>query len=336
MSTIVKTFSHTNARSDGCIHWQEDRVASLEELRRFQGVPDNFILVGSRNQQIGLIGNSVTWASSSLLGRELTKSWNSKPFVYDEPTAAKLWKNIQGHKSGVTEGNMKTSRNTEDDLVMLESDDEFEHARSRRELVIKIPPRRIFDPNESTARTSIQRLVSVDIPSVAGLNLELGQELHTSTPIGPSRSDYKRTWHSQVEESQDSYNSDSDTSLPDLKTLFTPSRSSSETIEVRPGTPIGTDSGYSSQSHLSSGSRRRKLLAVMAGQDRDASATPSKRPRISSVVEEQHDSPGKTKYATSLRQNFQTLPDAYRGQTRDQDAPIDADGSTVDTAIEID
>ena len=76
-ATITTKIVVQDCRGGGQIHWSQDRMVSLEELRRWQGVPPNFILVGTRLQQMEQVGNSVAWACSTLLGRLLGDSWRA-------------------------------------------------------------------------------------------------------------------------------------------------------------------------------------------------------------------------------------------------------------------
>ncbi len=56
--TIVTVISPLDSRFSGeIVHPHEDRVLSLKEIRRAQGVPDWFLLVGSLRNQVELVGN---------------------------------------------------------------------------------------------------------------------------------------------------------------------------------------------------------------------------------------------------------------------------------------
>lgn len=69
MGTIVTSVNPKCARSGKSLHWHQHRICSLQEYRRFHGVPDDYILVGSRDQQMHQLGNSVAWATSNVLGK---------------------------------------------------------------------------------------------------------------------------------------------------------------------------------------------------------------------------------------------------------------------------
>lgn len=57
------------------IHPFEDRVLSLEEVRRAQGNPDSFILVGKRDEQLRQMGNCVVWQVGAALGKKMGLAW---------------------------------------------------------------------------------------------------------------------------------------------------------------------------------------------------------------------------------------------------------------------
>lgn len=78
--TILTKVALTDGQADGFIHWIEDRAVTLEELRRWQGVPDDYILIGDKISQIKQIGNSVPWATSTLWGRLLAQSWRESKY----------------------------------------------------------------------------------------------------------------------------------------------------------------------------------------------------------------------------------------------------------------
>jgi DNA (cytosine-5)-methyltransferase 1 len=56
--TIVTVISPLDSRFGGeMIHPYENRLLSLKEIRRAQGVPDSFLLVGSLSNKVELVGN---------------------------------------------------------------------------------------------------------------------------------------------------------------------------------------------------------------------------------------------------------------------------------------
>ena len=68
--TIVTMVSPLDSRFGGeIVHPWEDRILSLEEVRRGQGIPGSFILVGNLNQQIEQVGNGVAWQVGAAIGR---------------------------------------------------------------------------------------------------------------------------------------------------------------------------------------------------------------------------------------------------------------------------
>ena len=74
--TIVTVISPLDSRFGGeIVHPFEDRVLSLKEIRRAQGVPDWFLLVGNLRQQVELTGNAVAWQVGKTLGQSLGHAW---------------------------------------------------------------------------------------------------------------------------------------------------------------------------------------------------------------------------------------------------------------------
>jgi len=57
--TITKTLYHTDTFGDFFIRWDSDRGLSIEELKRLCSFPDNFILLGTFEEQVSRLGNAV-------------------------------------------------------------------------------------------------------------------------------------------------------------------------------------------------------------------------------------------------------------------------------------
>lgn len=74
MHTIVTTFNLMCNRTGTLLHWLDHRACSLLELRRGHGVPDDYILVGDRGQQLHHVGNSVAWITSNVLGKAFAEA----------------------------------------------------------------------------------------------------------------------------------------------------------------------------------------------------------------------------------------------------------------------
>ena len=68
--TIVTMVSPLDSRFGGeIVHPWEDRVLSLEEAKRGQGIPDSFIMVANLMKQVEQAGNGVAWQVGAALGR---------------------------------------------------------------------------------------------------------------------------------------------------------------------------------------------------------------------------------------------------------------------------
>lgn len=80
--TITRAPVPLDARGSGCVHPFQDRIVTLQELRRAQGVPDDFVLIGSVAQSVQQIGNGVVWQVAQALGREIGRAWEaSQPML---------------------------------------------------------------------------------------------------------------------------------------------------------------------------------------------------------------------------------------------------------------
>ncbi|KAJ9659436.1 hypothetical protein H2198_003165 [Neophaeococcomyces mojaviensis] len=94
MQTITTRAVLLDARGCPKIHWLSDRVISLLEFRRGQGVPLDYILVGDKHSQMKQIGNSVAWATSAILGKAIAVSWRR---VYPERFQGVLLRSTPRH-----------------------------------------------------------------------------------------------------------------------------------------------------------------------------------------------------------------------------------------------
>jgi hypothetical protein len=77
-----------DARSGGrIVHPTQDRVLSLLELWRAQGLPDDFLLMGNLRKQIEQVGNGVPWQMAAVIGRTIADSMRAS---YDHGGHARL------------------------------------------------------------------------------------------------------------------------------------------------------------------------------------------------------------------------------------------------------
>ena len=70
--------SPTLTASGGLIHWKEDRVLSVPELKRIQSLPDDFILTGSHSQQTERVGRMVPPLMMKAIAENIYKEVLSK------------------------------------------------------------------------------------------------------------------------------------------------------------------------------------------------------------------------------------------------------------------
>jgi len=158
MGTMVTKVSPQDARSGATIHWSDNRVVSLMEMRRFQGLPDDFILVGSKQQQMRQLGNSVAWASSNLLGRALAAAWKTSNLMLKDEDNSQDSSDCQiqpstGSTSFVSRGEQSTKieelSESEDDKVRSVTE------RDGDEILVTVETRSPLSPALSrTAKSS--------------------------------------------------------------------------------------------------------------------------------------------------------------------------------------
>ncbi|ETN46609.1 uncharacterized protein HMPREF1541_00795 [Cyphellophora europaea CBS 101466] len=76
--TITSVIVPINSRGMACLHPFQHRVLTVEELRRGQGLPDDFLLVGTIREVIEQIGNGVVWQVGEVWGRSIADAaWAS-------------------------------------------------------------------------------------------------------------------------------------------------------------------------------------------------------------------------------------------------------------------
>ncbi len=75
MPTVL-TAPHPNGGSGGTIlHWDDERLLTIMEVRRAQGFDDNDVLIGLPSEQWKIVGNSVARPVAVALGMSLRKAW---------------------------------------------------------------------------------------------------------------------------------------------------------------------------------------------------------------------------------------------------------------------
>lgn len=72
--TITTQHSAYDARTTGLVHWQENRPLTVEEARRAQGVRPHEVMLGSRTEQIRLLGNAVDRHIAEPVGLSLRRA----------------------------------------------------------------------------------------------------------------------------------------------------------------------------------------------------------------------------------------------------------------------
>ncbi|OLN94180.1 DNA (cytosine-5)-methyltransferase 1A [Colletotrichum chlorophyti] len=73
--TITTTPAPTDARVGRLMHWSQNRILSVMEARRAQGLRDHEVILGKPADQWKIIGNSVAREVSLVLGLSLREAW---------------------------------------------------------------------------------------------------------------------------------------------------------------------------------------------------------------------------------------------------------------------
>ncbi|GKT82756.1 DNA methyltransferase Dim-2 [Colletotrichum tofieldiae] len=75
MHTVTTTPSPTDARIGRIMHWSQNRVFSVMEVRRAQGFLDHEVILGQPRDQWKVVGNSVAREVSLALGLSFREAW---------------------------------------------------------------------------------------------------------------------------------------------------------------------------------------------------------------------------------------------------------------------
>lgn len=73
--TVTTCCQPEDGISGSWVHWDENRVISVMEVRRAQGIPDHEVIIGSPAMQWKIIGNSVARPVALALGMSLRAAW---------------------------------------------------------------------------------------------------------------------------------------------------------------------------------------------------------------------------------------------------------------------
>lgn len=75
MPTILTEPRPSDGVNGKCLHWDQHRLLTIQEVRRAQGFPDHEVLVGSPAEQWRIVGNSVARPVAFALGLSLRHAW---------------------------------------------------------------------------------------------------------------------------------------------------------------------------------------------------------------------------------------------------------------------
>lgn len=72
---ITTAIQPNDAFTGCCIHWEQDRLLTVMEARRIQGIPDDEVIIGSPAAQWKIIGNGVNRKVAFALGLAIGRTW---------------------------------------------------------------------------------------------------------------------------------------------------------------------------------------------------------------------------------------------------------------------
>jgi site-specific DNA-cytosine methylase len=87
--TITSTLVPMNSRGSACIHPEQDRTVTMLELRRGQGIPDDFLLIGTIKEAREQIGNGVVWQVGQAWGKSIARAWFESGLGPDSSTGSR-------------------------------------------------------------------------------------------------------------------------------------------------------------------------------------------------------------------------------------------------------
>ena len=75
MPTVMTEPRPHDGAGGQCLHWDDQRLLTIMEVRRAQGIPDHEVLIGSPSDQWKIVGNSVARPVALALGISLRTAW---------------------------------------------------------------------------------------------------------------------------------------------------------------------------------------------------------------------------------------------------------------------
>ena len=194
IGTVVTKMMPLCARAGRVLHPTQDRVLSLEEFKIAQGIPQDFVLIGTLNQQMQQVGNGVAYPVAVALGRSIGKSWRDWLKDHPEETAALVKERekktfVETHLDQVTRSTSAMSMH-EDEAQSL-TDPQYSPATTSKYRQSKTPAP-IFDSDSNS-----------DSSSSDATSEQLNNELMTGLPLDRQHRLQKRRQVSESVESED-------------------------------------------------------------------------------------------------------------------------------------
>ena len=84
MPTVMTEPRPEDGVSGVCLHWDQERLLTIMEVRRGQGFPDNEVLVGLPRDQWKIVGNSVARPVALALGLSLRSAWLANQSILEQ------------------------------------------------------------------------------------------------------------------------------------------------------------------------------------------------------------------------------------------------------------
>jgi len=101
MPTVMTEPRPDDGACGTCLHWDDERLLTVMEVRRGQGIPDDEVLVGLHRDQWKIVGNGVARPVALAVGISLRKAWLAPLANSAATTAGSLGTNEQRNPSSV-------------------------------------------------------------------------------------------------------------------------------------------------------------------------------------------------------------------------------------------
>ncbi|KAF7854654.1 hypothetical protein EAF04_010223 [Stromatinia cepivora] len=235
--TVLVTMNLEDARMGIALHWDQHRRLTILELRRAQSFPDHEVLVGTRGEQMKIIGNSVDRTVSMALGISLRNAWlecapedDSQGTLVEAQSSMAVMDSLQeipnsatstaievvlsqrpkampytletlsSISDGIATSTSSSSDSTDSNLSGFDESSSSESIKNLRDALSKIQKRRrLIHPDNEPARKSPRLSPAFNLPSKA---IEpFARSIYNSSPVSERNSARRPTPRSNFTQS---------------------------------------------------------------------------------------------------------------------------------------